>query len=167
MSLNFTAASLKFNPLTIFEGKCNIQSDISAAGVRNSNPPWSILAHSAVQLDRSVSLSVFLIMYRQKPGEWPDFTVCQRLDGQCGPKLKQASAQLYKTLVMTELGAERSHVTHRIRPHELLGQGSGWPPPQFNFSISPMICMNVSTFAMYAQDKNRGLNILRSITISS
>lgn len=103
--LHFTVANSQLNPLSSFQGDCNIGSDISAAGVGNT--PWSIVAHSVVQLYRSVSLSVFLIMYWQKPGEWPPFTVCQRLHGQCGPKL-----QLYKTRVTTELGAEPSHMTH-------------------------------------------------------
>lgn len=105
--LNFTVANWQFNPLGIFEGNCNICSDIPAAGVGNTNVPGSIAAHSRVPLYQSVSLSVFLIMYWQKPGEWPHFTVCQRLHGQCGSKLQPASAQLYKT----RLNLDPSQVT--------------------------------------------------------
>lgn len=143
MSLNFTVTNLKFNPLTSFEGNCNIQSDISAAGVSNTNLPWSIEAHSVVQLYRSVSLSVFLIMYRQRPEEWPDFTVCQRLNSQCGPKTQLASEHLYKTLVTTDLGAVPSHMTHRVRPPKLLKNDH-----QFNYNITSRTCLYITTLAI-------------------
>lgn len=113
------------------EGTVTFAVTFSAAGVGNTALPWSIVARSVVQLYRSASLSVFLIMYRQKPGEWPDFTVCQRLHGQCGPMLQLASEQLHETLVTAELGPEPSHMTHRIPLNKLLG-GKKEHSPQFN-----------------------------------
>lgn len=121
----------------------------SAAGVGNAALPWSIVARSVVQLYRSASLSVFLIMYRQKPGEWPDFTVCQRLHGQCGPKLQLASEQLHETLVTAELGPEPSHMTHRIPLNKLLGGKKNIPHSStwyffYDFCVHYNFCYHVS-----------------------